>query len=108
MPAVVGTLQIWRRSRECRLIILVMLAFITFYAMFPAHQGPRHRVQLVANMRIGGIPMLAERPAIAPPQRGTSRSTTSFRPAREGHLFHTTRAADVVWRCTTGNRRLRS
>ncbi len=48
VPACIGTLQIWQRSRECRLLILVMLAFVTFYAMFPALQGPRHRVQLVA------------------------------------------------------------
>ncbi len=48
VPAVIGAAQIWQRSKECRLLILVMLAFTTFYAMFPALQGPRHRVQLVA------------------------------------------------------------
>jgi len=47
-PAVLGGLQLWRTHRECRLLLLVILAFVAFYSMFPAHQGPRHRVQLVA------------------------------------------------------------
>lgn len=48
VPACLGAIALWQRSRECRLLLLIMFIFIAFYAMFQAHQGPRHRVQLVA------------------------------------------------------------
>ncbi len=48
VPAVVGTVQIWRANQTCRLLVLVMLIFIAFYSVFPENQGPRHRVQMVA------------------------------------------------------------
>ncbi len=58
-PAILGAVQLWQRSRECRLFILVALAFIAFYSMFPAHQGPRHRVQLVALFALAEFQFLA-------------------------------------------------
>ena len=58
-PAVVGAVQLWRQHRECRLLILVLLAFVAFYSIFPAHQGPRHRVQLVALFSVIEFQVLA-------------------------------------------------
>ncbi len=48
LPMLVGAVQLWRRGGTCRLLLLTLLTFIAFYSIFPAHQGPRHRVQLVA------------------------------------------------------------
>jgi hypothetical protein len=51
-PALLGGLIIWQKNPACRLPILVLLAFVAFYSIFPAHQGPRHRVQLAAFMAL--------------------------------------------------------
>ncbi len=59
VPAVVGAVLLWQRNRECRLLILVLLTFIAFYAMFQAHQGPRHRVQLTALFALVEFQFLA-------------------------------------------------
>ena len=59
VPAVIGAFWVWQRNRECRLFILLLLIFIAFYAMFPAHQGPRHRVQLVALFALVEFQFLA-------------------------------------------------
>ncbi len=59
IPAVVGAVILWRRSRECRLLVLVLLTFIAFYAMFQAHQGPRHRIQLTALFALVEFQFLA-------------------------------------------------
>ncbi len=48
LPALVGAIRLWQQGGECRLTVIVLLAFTCFYAMFPDQQGPRHRVQLVA------------------------------------------------------------
>jgi hypothetical protein len=48
VPMLVGAFQLWQRGGTCRLLLLTLLTFIAFYSIFPAHQGPRHRVQMVA------------------------------------------------------------
>jgi hypothetical protein len=47
-PMLIGAVQLWQRGGQCRLLLLTLLTFIAFYSIFPAHQGPRHRVQIVA------------------------------------------------------------
>ncbi len=64
VPAGIGAIMLWQRNRECRLFILILLTFIAFYAMFPAHQGPSPPCTTGRPVRTGRIPI---------PRHGISR-----------------------------------
>ncbi len=46
VPAVLGSVSLWRRSVGARLVLLHALAACAFYALVPELQGPRHRLQV--------------------------------------------------------------
>ncbi|MCA9161726.1 MAG: hypothetical protein KDA62_02060 [Planctomycetales bacterium] len=52
VPAIYGARLMWKSSPEARLILLMAALFVAFYAVFPSHQGPRHRVQITACIAI--------------------------------------------------------
>jgi hypothetical protein len=41
-----GALELWRRSRVARLVLIYFLLVTAFYALVPELQGPRHRFQV--------------------------------------------------------------
>lgn len=47
VPALLGGIMMYKKNKQTRLFLYYLLAVFLLYSVFPAEQGPRHRLQVI-------------------------------------------------------------